>query len=81
MNSQIEADDVPDERPLRVILFGGNFAALDDAELMGISASGPGCLRALAETLSHMGHADRQIAVYRAGVCIGRQLVRDAANG
>jgi hypothetical protein len=30
-----------DERPLRVILFGSQFAAVDDAEAMGLSASGP----------------------------------------
>ena len=52
---------VEDEiRPLRVILFGQQFCALDDAELMGISASGPNCLQTMAQRLLQSGYAPQQ---------------------
>ena len=47
-------------RPLRVILFGQQFCALDDAELMGISASGPNCLQTMAQRLLQSGYAPKQ---------------------
>src|SRR5262249_50337919 len=36
-----EADDVPAERPIRVIMFGGQFVSTDDNETLGLSAYGP----------------------------------------
>jgi hypothetical protein len=43
-NHAHEGDDIP-EPPLRAILFGSQFVALDDAEHMGFSASGPNCIQ------------------------------------
>ena len=68
-------------RPLRVILFGQQFCALDDAELMGISASGPACLATLAQRLLQSGHAPQQtLSLHRGGQHIGRVSLAAAAN-
>src|SRR5262249_50411571 len=37
-------DDVPAERPIRVMMFGGQFVSTDDKETLGLSASGPDAL-------------------------------------
>lgn len=77
-----EGDDIePDERPLRAILFGTDFVALDDAEAMGISASGPNCLKTLAEALLRAGFSsDRQLVLFRGGEHAGRLSVGEAAG-
>jgi hypothetical protein len=42
----IEGDDIPDDdRPLRVILYGRQFAMLDDPAFACFTASGPNCLQ------------------------------------
>jgi hypothetical protein len=75
-----EGDDFA-ERPLQVILFGGQFAALDDAEAMGLSASGPRCLQPMALRLLRAGFdPDRPLILYRANQNIGRTTVGKAAQ-
>ena len=70
-----------DGRPVRVLLFGGNFAAVDDSELFGFSASGPGCQRTLAQSLLRAGcNGLRQLVFYRAGQCVGRGKIADIAK-
>jgi len=60
-----DVDDLPEvfsERPLRAIQFGSDFITLDDAEAMGISASGPNCLKTLAGALLRAGFSsDRRM--------------------
>ena len=80
-NAQLEGDDILDERPLRVILFGSQFAALDDAEAMGFSASGPHCVRTMALRLLQSGFdPQRQMILFRANQNIGRTTVGKAAQ-
>jgi hypothetical protein len=80
-NAQLEGDDIPDKRPLRVILFGGQFVALDDSEFVGLSASGPRCLETLASRLLASGFdPDRQMILSRANQNIGRTTVGKAAQ-
>ena len=80
-NAALEGDDIPDERPLRAILFGGNFVALDDSEAFGISASGPSCVRNLAEQLLRAGFgSDRRVHLYRAGCCISKATIAELAR-
>jgi len=64
-----EGDDIPDEAPLHVVLFGKNFAATADEQIgRNISMSGHNCLARLAEHLLAEGHdANRELALYRAG--------------
>jgi hypothetical protein len=70
-----------DERPIRVILFGGQFAACDDAEALGISASGPNCVKTLAESLLRSGYDGlRPLIIFRAGQCIGKTSIENAAR-
>jgi len=67
---------------MRVILFGQQFAALDDSEAMGFSAQGPGCLRTLASKLLAAGFApERPLVLFRANQCIGRVSISAAAQG
>jgi hypothetical protein len=74
-----EGDDFCDESPLRAILFGSDFVALDDSEAMGISASGPNCVRTLAEALQRAGFgSDRELVLYRAGQMISRLTIGEA---
>jgi hypothetical protein len=54
-DTAVAVGDDFDERPLRVILFGSQFAALDDAEAMGFSASGPNCVQTMALRLLQSG--------------------------
>jgi hypothetical protein len=80
MNAQLEGDDF-NERPLRVILFGSQFAALDDAEAMGFSASGPRCLQTMALRLLQSGFdPGRPLILFRANQNIGRTTVAAAAQ-
>src|SRR4051812_47937888 len=58
---------------LPIILFGSQFAAVDDAEATGISASGPGCLQMLALRLMASGYPPEQsLSLYRNGQHIGK---------
>ena len=68
------AHEVDEEtRPLRIILFGSQFAAVDDSEAMGFSASGPSCLATLAQRLLQSGYAPQQtLSLHRGGQHIGR---------
>jgi hypothetical protein len=76
------AHEVDEEtRPLRIILFGSQFAAVDDSEAMGFSASGPSCLATLAQRLLQSGYAPQQtLSLHRGGQHIGRVSLAAAAN-
>jgi|SRR4051812_25595281 hypothetical protein len=66
---------------LRIILFGSQFAAVDDAEATGISASGPGCLQMLALRLMASGYPPEQsLSLYRNGQHIGKTTLSTAAK-
>jgi hypothetical protein len=75
--------NVADNRPpLRAILFGKNFIALDDPSAMGMSAQGPGCLQTLAAHLLRQGYDPScQLILHRAGQMIGKISVGEAARG
>jgi len=49
-NAALEGGDVRDDRPLLVILFGDQFCSCDDAETLGMSATGPGALAQMQRT-------------------------------
>jgi hypothetical protein len=75
------SDSTSDERPLRVILFGSQFVALDDAEAMGLSASGPNCIRTMALRLLQSGfNPERPLILFRANQNIGRTTIGKAAQ-
>jgi len=70
-----------DDSPLRVILFGSQFAAVDDGETLSLSASGPRALQSLASQLLQAGFdPDRALSIYRGGQHIGRQSISAAAQ-
>jgi hypothetical protein len=76
-----EGDDVPDDRPIRVILFGGQFVSTDDSETIGMSATGPDALQTLAMRLFQSGlDPQRSLVMYRAGQYIGRTTIGKAAG-
>jgi len=70
-----------DHRPLRVILFGSQFAAVDDPEAMGLSASGHNAVQTLASRLLHAGYdPERPLILFRANQCIGKTTIAEAAG-
>jgi hypothetical protein len=80
-NAQLEGDDVPDERPLRVLLFGSQFVAVDDAEAMGFSASGPNCVQTMALRLLQSGFdPERPLILFRANQRIGSTTIAAASQ-
>src|SRR5215813_7837258 len=69
------------EPTIRVTLFGSEFAAVESPRLC-VSATGPNCLKNVASQLLQAGFdPERELALYRAGDCIGRVLLIDAATG
>jgi hypothetical protein len=79
-NAQLEGDDIPDEAPLRTILFGSQFVAVDNPEVMA-SASGPQCLQTMAKRLLQAGiDSEREMILFRANQPIGRTTVGQAAQ-
>ena len=75
-----EGDDF-DERPLRLFLFGSQFVAVDDAEAMGFSASGPNCIQTMALRLLQSGFdPERQMIMYRANQRIGSTTIAAASQ-
>jgi hypothetical protein len=66
-------------KPLKVALYGENFASLLDDEL-SISATGPECLAALANRLVREGHGDKILTLLRGGSRVGQISVADAAT-
>jgi hypothetical protein len=81
-NACAEGDDVPDDRPIAVVLFGSSFAATAD-EKMGrnISVSGHNAVARLAEHLLAAGHhPDRELLLHRAGQFIGKTSIAQAAR-
>jgi hypothetical protein len=80
MNAQLEGDDIP-ERPLRVILFGSQFVAVDESEAMGFSASGPNCVQTMALRLLQSGFdPERQMILFRANQRIGATTIAAASQ-
>jgi hypothetical protein len=74
-----EGDDV--ERPIRVILFGGQFVSTDDSDTLGMSASGPDALATLAMRLFQSGFdPQRSLVMYKGGQYIGRTTIGKAAG-
>jgi hypothetical protein len=62
-------------------LFGSQFVAVDDAEAMGFSASGPNCLQTMAKRLLQSGFdPQRPLILFRANQNIGRTTVGKAAQ-
>jgi hypothetical protein len=76
-----EGDDVPDDRPIRVIMFGGQFVSTDDSDTIGMSAAGPDALQTLATRLFQSGFdPQRALVMYRGGQYIGRTTIGKAAG-
>ena len=72
---------MPDDRPIRVILFGGQFVSTDDSETVGMSASGPDALATLAMRLFQSGFdPQRSLVMYKGGQYIGRTTIGKAAG-
>jgi hypothetical protein len=68
-----------DDMPLRVPLFGLQFAAVDNAE--GLSASGPQCLATLAKRLLQAGFdPERQMLLFRANRRVGSTTIAAASQ-
>jgi len=88
MKSPSEGDDYLEyaaahehERPIRIIKFGDGFVSCDDANAIGISASGPDALKTLAMRLFTSGFdPHRKLVLYRAGQCIGKTTIGQAAG-
>ena len=75
------AETHKDERPIRVIMFSGQFVSTDDSETLGLSASGPDALQTLAMRLFQSGFsAERALVMYRGGQYIGRTSIGRAAG-
>jgi hypothetical protein len=55
LRSVAEGDDVPDERPIRIILYGGQFVSTDDSETLGMRVTGPDALATPAIRLFQAG--------------------------
>jgi hypothetical protein len=79
-----EGDDLPfafSERPIRVILYGGQFVSIDDGETIGLSASGPDALATLAMRLFQAGFdPERHLILFRGGERVGRTSIGKAAG-
>lgn len=76
-----EGYDIPDKRPIRVILFGGQFVSTDDSETIGLSATGPDALQTVAMRLFQSGFdPQRTLNLYRGGVFVGRTTIGKAAG-
>jgi len=82
-----EGDEIADNRPsaeapIRCYRFGGQFVSIDDREMGGLCASGPGCMQMLGQRLLAAGvDANRKLAVYKGGVFIGHVRVGELTNG
>jgi hypothetical protein len=74
--------EIPDPAPIKVALYGDNFAAVTSPRI-AISASGPGCLRTVANQLLNAGFdAASRIEIFRAGDrTVGSVALVDAATG
>jgi hypothetical protein len=68
------------EQPIKVVLYGQSFCAVEDSELYGFSVSGANCIKTLASRLLAAGlNPDQQIVLYRAGERCGRTTLAAAA--
>ena len=75
-NAAVEGDDIADDPPIPVRLFGPYFAATDQ-----ISVTGEYPLRTLAQNLFDNGaEATRVLEIYRGGALISRTTVAAAAG-
>ena len=71
----------PNAEPIRVILYGRQFAATGNCELAAVTASGPGCLKSLALQLFAAGFdPDRVLTLHRGGEEIGTTTIGVAAG-
>jgi hypothetical protein len=78
-NAALEGDDI--ECPIRVLLHGSQFAGTDDAETLGMSATGPSALQTLAMRLFQAGFApERQLVLFRGGERVGATSIGVAAG-
>ena len=69
------------ERPIRIIKFSDGFVSTDDAETIGMSATGPGALQTLAMRLFQSGFdPKRKLVIYRSGQCIGTMSIAQAGG-
>jgi len=83
-----EGDDIDDprpfafsERPIRVICYGDQFVATDDAETLGLSATGPDAIATLAMRLFQAGFdPERHLVLFRGGKRVGRTTIGRAAG-
>ena len=73
--------EISEERPIRIILFGGQFVSTDDNETLGLSATGPDALQTLAMRLFQSGFSpERQLLLFRGGERVGRMTIGQAAG-
>jgi hypothetical protein len=73
-----EGDDIR-EPALQIALYGKMFATVVGP--LELAASGPNCIKTLAENLLQAGYApERAMAFYRAGEHLGRTTLKAAAQ-
>ena len=73
--------DFSNERPIRVLLRGDQFAECDDEDLVGVMASGPNPIELLAKRLFEVGvDPDRALVLFRGAQRLGRTTVAIAAG-
>ena len=78
----VEGADLPDLRPLRVILYASQYASILGGEFEGIICSGIAPLQRLGQQLLALNVSpNRKIRVERGGIHIGEATVGQAANG
>jgi hypothetical protein len=69
------------ESPIRVILYGSQFASCDDGDALGMMASGPKPLELLAMRLFQAGFdPERPLILFRGGERVGKTSVGVAAG-
>lgn len=70
-----------DERPIRVLLRGDQFAECDDEDLVGVMASGLNPVELLAKRLFEVGaDPDRVLVLFRGSQRVGRVTIGEAAG-
>ena len=78
-----EGDDIPDERPIRVLCYGNGdqFVSTDDDDTLGMSATGPNALQTLAMRLFQAGFdVGRLLILFKGGRRIGSVTIGEAAG-
>ena len=77
-----EGSDLPVESPLRVTLYGSQFASIPSGEYGGLCCSGIAPLQRLGQKLIALDVSpNRKLTIERGGIHIGEATVGEAADG